>query len=392
MVDLRFCAHFPFSDEAKDYARLLKLSLDEEALRGGEERLKQALGPAGEIKPGLELESDLAGRLLHYAASRMILAAWKNRYAIRRMAVAESKLAHKFLRSEGDKRAGYAPKLAASLGILFTEAPNAGREALFLLPFWQYLLYTPRDVHYKLVNMPLASGFVTVSGEQRLRILEEAVKKRLEDGPLPALKEPPAEITAAIKRLEPLLPRETLAPTQIGAKDFPPCIRKMLDDLAMSINVPHSGRLSLAIYLIKAGLSDEQIVSVFSHAPDFSKETTAYQVNYIRQKAYSMPSCATMDTYGLCIAACRCFSPVKYKEAVHGRYARESMASSGQAEPSASLDANKESKSEAGKAETKNQTENKTRSPPAVEPESSETEADKTETKNRPPPAIDSKS
>ena len=102
-------------------------------------------------------------------------------------------------------------------------------------------------------------------------------------------------------------------------------MKKLIDDLRGSINVPHLGRVALAVYLIKAGLSDEHIGQLFSSAPDYNADTTKYQVAYTRQKAYSMPSCSTMDSWGVCVANCRCFNPTKFKQAIHGRYAKESM-------------------------------------------------------------------
>lgn len=325
MVDLIFCSHYPFSDEAKKYAKDAGLSLDQTTIDGAVQRITKGLSKDGEIPtPTLGLEEELKKQISYYAVSRMILAAFNNRYALRRMAVAESKRARRYLKTQKDKSAGYIDLLSRSFGIDFNSKPDQDRH--FLIRFDHYLLNTPRDVHYKLTNMELEKGFVKVSPEQRSRIIEEAIRKRLEDeSALPKLKHPPQEIKEAIKKISGLLPKENLVPTKIDKKDFPPCIKKMLEDLQASINIPHSGRLSLAIYLIRAGLSDEQINSIFSSAPDYNKETTLYQIKYIRDKAYSMPSCSTMDTYGLCIAQCNCILPTNYREAKHGYNAKKTM-------------------------------------------------------------------
>ncbi len=331
MADLRFCAHFPFSEEARAYVREHKLAPDADALASGEARLRTALS-SGELKlEASALDSEHRQAILSYAASRLLLAAWGNRWAERRAAVAESKRAHEFLKTSEDSRAGYADKLADSLNLHFTPAQSSApsttpssSERAYLLPFWEYLRHAPHDVHYKLVNAKLEKGLVRVSSHQRLRILEEAIRQRLEE-PLPPLKEPPAECKPILARLSLLLPRENLAPIKIDTKDFPPCIKKLIDDLRMSVNVPHLGRVALAVYLIKAGLSDEQISELFSNAPDYNAETTSYQIAYARKKNYSMASCATMDGWGLCIAVCRCGSPIYYREEKHGRNARESM-------------------------------------------------------------------
>ncbi len=330
MADLRFCAHFPFSDEARAWVREQKLQLDVTALTDAESRLRKAF-TSGELKMEAgALDSENRLQVMSYAASRLILAAWGNRWAARRMAVAESKRAHEYLKSSEDKRAAYADKLAKSLGLAFKSADasealgDEKSESAYLIAFWDYLRFAPKDVHYKLVNGKLEKGWVRISDHQRLRIIEEAVRKRLEE-PIPPLKEPDAEVKRIITRLETLLPRENLAVTKIEMKDFPPCMKKLIDDLRGSINVPHLGRVALAVYLIKAGLSDEQIAQVFSSAPDYNAETTMYQIKYARGKGYSVPSCATMDTWGICIATCRCGSPVYYREAKHGKAAAASL-------------------------------------------------------------------
>ena len=154
-----------------------KLQLDATALAAGEERLRKAF-KSGELPvEAVSLDSEHGQQVSSYAASRLILAAWGNQWAARRMAVAESKRAHEYLKTQEDKRANYAQKLADSLGLPFKPAPldaaqgDEKNEAVYLLPFWHYLRFAPRDVHYKLVNMKLEKGQVRVSDHQRLRIL-----------------------------------------------------------------------------------------------------------------------------------------------------------------------------------------------------------------------------
>ena len=106
-----------------------------------------------------------------------------------------------------------------------------------------------------------------------------------------------------------LIPKLEAAVIKVGQENYPPCIKKLIEDLALNVNVPHTGRVALAIYLVNAGVPDDKIVDLFRHAPDFSEKTTSYQVEYIRQRKYSMPSCSTMDSYGICIADCRCGTP-----------------------------------------------------------------------------------
>lgn len=314
MTDLAFCAHYPFTDEAREWVRGAGVQINSQAIDVGEARLVAAMRDGAIPKRASEMTDELSAEIVSYAAARLILSFLKNRYVASRLAVAEAKRARSYLESAADRKAGYVERIAPDLGLHFIKQ---GEE--FTLPFWEYLAYTPRAPDYKLSNRELSGGLVRVTNDKRLRIMEEAVRKRIE-GSLPhALKEYPEEVKQAAVRVLKYMPREEIAPTSISRADFPPCIRKMLEDLRVSVNVPHSGRYALAIYLIKAGLGDEQISALFRTAPDFNHETTGYQVRYIRQKNYTPPACATMDTWGFCIADCRCGSPARYRQALHAR-------------------------------------------------------------------------
>lgn len=320
MADLLFCAHYPFSNEAREYVRTMGISLSPEAVERGLARIESVMRTSSILLAGSGMQNELEGEIVAYAASRVILSCAKNRLLSSRMAVAEAKRARHYIGSSDDQSSEYDGILAEGMGLHFTQ-----NEGGYSLPVWEYLLYTPRSSDYKLTNRELAGGMVMVSAHQRLRIIEEAVKKRIEGAPLPQMKEYPQEVKAAATRAVSMLPREELEPISIANEDFPPCIMKLIDDLRLSINVPHNGRYALCTYLVKAGLTDEQIVKLFRNAPDYNEETTTYQVKYIRTKAYSVPSCATMDTWGICIAECRCGSPVNFRKRMHGENARRSM-------------------------------------------------------------------
>ncbi len=318
MSDLKFFAHYPFSDQAKEFVRKEQFQLDATSVSLGKERLRQALED-GKLKViSSNMESDLKSHLIAYASSRAILACWDNAYARARTAVCESKSAREYLNSQLDQQCGYDEFLAQSFGLNFIKNSQNQVEHSFKLAFYDYLRYCPLDIKYKLTNMELSAGFVKLTNAQRTRILEEAIRRKLET-PIPKIKMQNQYISDAIVQLSAFLPKQKIEPSSISREDFAPCINKMLSDLQSSQNVAHSGRLSLAIYLIKAGLSDVQIVSVFEKAPDYNKETTAYQIKYIRNKEYTMPSCKTMQVYGLCVSDCNCGSPLRFKARFHSK-------------------------------------------------------------------------
>jgi DNA primase large subunit len=59
-------------------------------------------------------------------------------------------------------------------------------------------------------------------------------------------------------------------------------------------------------------VSEKDIIALFSNAPDYSEKVTTYQVKQIAQRGYSVPSCATVMTYGLCCAVCKIGSPLNW--------------------------------------------------------------------------------
>jgi len=316
MADLAFCAHYPFSRQAKEYVSQHGIELTSGILGKAEERVKDAISEGGRLKRVAELPAAMEEELALYAAARMIISAAANRYLINRYSVAEAKRARDYFDSDDSGHPQYLEEVAADFGIRFEKSGEN-----FLLPLAAYLSFTPRSVDYKLTNRIVAAGKVRVKKNERRRILEEAVKKRMESS-LPIRAEFPEEVKAAGAKILALLPKLEATIVKVGQENYPPCIKKLLEDLAMNVNVPHTGRVALAIYLVNAGAKDDQIVEYFRHAPDFSEKTTRYQVEHVRAHKYRMASCSTMDSWGICIADCHCGSPLNYRDGIHGRRLR----------------------------------------------------------------------
>lgn len=314
MLDLVFCAHYPFSRQAKEYVSQKGIELTSSILDKAEERVKNAV-LLGKIQRVAELPDSMEEELAIYAAARMIISAANNRYLINRYAVTEAKRAHEYLDADEFARLDYINEVAAEFGVKFEKVANG--EGYFL-PLASYLAYTPRSIDYKLANREVAEGKVRVKKNERRRILEEAVKKRMERE-LPIKAEFQEEVKAAGARILAILPKLESAVVRVGQEGYPPCITKLIEELALNINVPHTGRVALAIYLVNVGVPTDKIVELFRHAPDFSEKTTRYQVEHIRARKYSMPSCATMDSYGACVAECHCGSPINFRAEIHGR-------------------------------------------------------------------------
>ena len=312
MADLLFCSHYPFSSEAKAYVSGRGMEIVSSYVEKAEERVREAI-VSGKVRKVPAMSEAQEEELALYAIARMIVSCANNRYLINRYAVAEAKKTGDYLASDASARPEYVDAVAAEFGIKFEKSG-----AHFLVPLGKYLTYTPRSTDYKLANREVAAGKVKVSSHERVRMLEETVKKKIERE-LPIRAAFPEEIKAAGVRVLALLPKLESVVVKVGQENYPPCIRRMVEELALNVNLPHTARVALAIYLVKAGVATERVVDVFRGAPDFSEKTTHYQVEYLRTKGYNMPSCATMDSYGVCVAECRCGTPLNYRENIHGR-------------------------------------------------------------------------
>lgn len=312
MGDLAFCARYPFTSQAKKYVSERGLEVTSGLVEKAESRVKEALS-TGKIRRVALLPELLEEELALYAICRMIVSASGNRYMINRLAVSEAKKANEWLSSDEGKDEAAVEEVAAEFGIRFAKQGKG-----FSVNVAKYLAYTPRSVDYKLSNRALLGGMVPLSRHERVRMLEEAVRKKIETE-LPIKAEFPPEVKDAAKRLLAILPKLESSIAKIGQENYPPCIRRLLEELSMNVNLPHTARVALAIYLVRAGMAVDKVVEVFRGAPDFSEKTTRYQVEYLKQKGYSMPSCATMDSYGICVAECRCGTPMNFRADTHGR-------------------------------------------------------------------------
>lgn len=306
MGDLLFAAKYPFTKEAKEYLASARITLSPSIIEKGEERARNALEKGIVLGIATNNEDVLSLSVASYAACRMIVSALKSRYYIKRYAVAEAKRAGKYIRAEKDGR--NIGRIEEELGLHFFE--NKGR---IFLPVLEYLKYSPKSVDYKLVNRKLAKGLVELSRQEKFRLIEEAIRKNIESS-LPIIAAFPKEVKEAAERVRKILPKEEFGERRVGAEGFPPCIKKLLEDLRMSENLPHNARWALAVYLLSTGMRREEVVRIFSSAPDFKEETTLYQVEHILKKGYSVPSCATFDSYGICVSNCGCRSPRNYRK------------------------------------------------------------------------------
>ncbi len=178
-----------------------------------------------------------------------------------------------------------------------------------------------KDENWRLVNRKLYNGYVEISTNSFIRLVEEYLKERLEQK-LNVTDEIKELLEPYLKDIIPVVEEEKKRAGKVKFKKtdwecFPPCMSQILQDLQSGVNISHTARFAITSFLLNINLDVEQIISLFSRAPDFNEEMTRYQVEHIagaKGTEYACPACDTMKTYHNCYAHCNTYHPLSYYE------------------------------------------------------------------------------
>jgi Eukaryotic-type DNA primase, large subunit len=305
-------ALFPFLKEASEYVEELDFSMDslmtsiafESVRKRGFERVIQAF--SGEIsKPSFANDKEILSELLSYPYARILVSCINEPAFTRRYALSEAVAVYSILKKSAEKDPEFALEIGADFDVSATE--SAEHMKIYFSDYIRYSL-SMRDLSWKLINRHMEHGYVTIQREEFARLLQEAIRKRIESSlPIPEIPEEIREACAAqVAELKEKYEeqRQNLGDADLGEVDFnmfPPCINKALANVRESINLAHSLRFAMVSFLLNVGMKTDDVVNVFNVSPDFSEEKTRYQVEHIANNQYKTPSCATMQTYGNCI-------------------------------------------------------------------------------------------
>lgn len=308
-MDVFGFANYPFVNGALRYVDSLDFNLDElfselafEGVRErGKERVLEAMG-GGILKPPLSDKIGAEKELLSYPVARILVSCINDSYLIRRYALAEAKSAHELLNK---LPAESLREFASEFNIDATIGEHTSD-----MHFTDYIRFAIREPKWKLINRNMKSGRVSLTKEEFARIMEEAVRKRIESN-LPG--EVPPEICTTLENSLQEIRSEMEAKRsefsigefkEIMPDCFPPCVVHALSGAQSGVNLTHSMRFALTSFLLNIGMNVDGIIDLFNVSPDFDEEKTRYQVMHIQGATgttYKSPSCSTMLTYGNCI-------------------------------------------------------------------------------------------
>jgi DNA primase large subunit len=315
-VELHALARYPFLPEAGRFIEEQGPALDDllhervyaAARLRGRARVAAAIEEAELPARPLSAASaprELLEELLAYAYARILVSALADAYVVRRHALAEAVRVRDLLATEED--GGVVEAAARTVGLAF-EADD-GR---FRGHFTEYLKQAThlKDLEWKLVRQPLRRGFVEMDRVTVARLVQEALRRRIESElPRPLPPEVAKTLSDDLAPLKELArhKKEKMQVETFGEVDLaliPPCMKAILGQLQRGENVAHSGRFAITSFLHTIGMTPDDIMKLFAQAPDFKEEMTRYQVEHITGVSsgttYSPPSCQAMQTFGIC--------------------------------------------------------------------------------------------
>ena len=196
------------------------------------------------------------------------------------------------------------------------EAESNSGEVVYWIPMVDFIELCPRisGTYWHLANRPLTNGWVRMdaavgesSRQRTARLLKERIRENLHTTCTERMDKMSEEFAALfadpVERITGLLSERVEAEMPMTAavrEDWPPCFESAVSELNQGVNVNHVGRVFLAAFSKSVGMSQEQTCSFFANAPDYSADTTSYQVNQIYERDYTPHGCAALKTSARC--------------------------------------------------------------------------------------------
>lgn len=314
MYELTTLSKYPFLDESKRYVKENELSVNEllddplyERARSiGVERLDNAFKNKDVGNRSLAAESDCIMELLSYPIARMIAVCVDDIYFKRRYALGEAIHAYKNLLNESNS---FLINISKEFNLKIKYSENTNKIRVF---FVDYLHNAPtRYKEWKMINREMIDGYIKISQRDLARIIQEALRNRINNelDSKSCNKKIFKTFSSDIKRIQNkvMIHRKKIDAAPVGKLDMkklPPCLKEIIAAIQAGENVPHMGRFALVSFFNSLKLSVNDILKIFSTAPDYEEEKTRYQIEHITgttsSTSYTPPGCDKMRTYGIC--------------------------------------------------------------------------------------------
>jgi len=316
---LRFCAKYPFTEKAKQVLKDFNLDeVEQEFLEETERRITAAITNSDDPKKHYRMiqnawETTLIKEIVTYPLIKITAAQTHDHYIKQKTAANEAKKTKYYLNQEKTDRI----EEIAGETLEIQETDQTQRP--YKIPMHEYLQKQPQGKNNKLINQPLDKGYIYLDKNQLGEIISSHVYNELKNQE--PLENPPENIKDIAEQLKKKrTTRYSTSPQQYGDTEidaFPPCMKKVYDDLASGKDVGHQPRFVLATFMVNIGMNMEEMLKPFQGQPEYDEEKTRYHLQHAAGKKgggtrYKCPSCSKIKTYGLCIADCNVKHPLSY--------------------------------------------------------------------------------
>jgi len=304
--------------DLKELVNLLNRPENHYLVEEAEHRVYSAITQSEITYPNMRDEK----QVLVYSAARVIVEEINNPRLRALQAEAESKAVNKLLADEDNEvletlcneSLGWHVETMGSIQER-VQLPLPLRSYEFRIRFENFLEVAP-DFHadeWKLINRYVDKGWVLIRKRELNRLVSGKFRQIIMFGhlDLPTL---PRRFAEAVQRVEvevkgKLRKFEPLKITGQVTSAFPPCIQKMYDDsMSGQVNLSHDARFALAAFLLRIGMTEDEVNKVFGHSPDSDNRQIVYQVDHIASKrsmksdtpGYTPTGCKKLQTNNLC--------------------------------------------------------------------------------------------
>jgi DNA primase large subunit len=168
--------------------------------------------------------------------------------------------------------------------------------------------------YWRLPNRPVLNGWVILSPgakgnsqKQLSRLLKERIRTQLIEecrGRMEKMDEAfTGRMAEEVGRIVGLLQHQATTEvsfTSAEEGDWPPCMQEISTQLAQSVNINHVGRVFLASMSRVIGLTVDEAQAFFVNAPDYSADTTRYQLNHVYEHEYTPAGCPKLQINACC--------------------------------------------------------------------------------------------
>ena len=191
-----------------------------------------------------------------------------------------------------------------------------GEDGNWEVPMIDFIEICPKisGSYWRLPNRPLQNGWVTLSpgasenSQERLsRLLKERIRVQLIDECRKRMERMDeafvGRMAEEVGRIVGLLQHQAsteVSFTSADEEDWPPCMREITTQLAQSVNINHVGRVFLASMSRVIGLSVDEAQAFFVNAPDYSADTTRYQLTHVYEHEYTPAGCPKLQINACC--------------------------------------------------------------------------------------------